>query len=50
MHPKVKDLALISAVAFVCLGLAWAYEADFFAMFFAAAIAMAGIEAARSSL
>jgi hypothetical protein len=26
--------------------LAWAYEADFFAMFFAAAAAIAGVEAA----
>ena len=29
------------------LGLAWAYEADFFAMFFAAAAAIAGVEAVR---
>jgi hypothetical protein len=32
------------------LGLAWAYEADFFAMFFAAAAAIAGVEAVRRSL
>jgi hypothetical protein len=30
-----------------CLGLAWAYEADLFAMFFAAAAAIAGVEAVR---
>jgi hypothetical protein len=50
MDPKVRELGLISALACVCLGLAWAHEVDFFAMFFAAAIALAGIEAARSFL
>jgi hypothetical protein len=48
MDAKARELALIPALSFVCLGLAWAYEADLFAMFFAAATAMAGIEALRS--
>jgi hypothetical protein len=34
----------------ITLGSAWAYEADLFAMFFASAAAMAGVEAVRRSL
>jgi hypothetical protein len=41
---KVRELALISVVAFLCLALAWAHEVDFFAMFFATAAAIAGVE------
>jgi hypothetical protein len=34
----------------LCLALAWAQEADLFAMFFAAAAAISGEEAIRRSL
>jgi hypothetical protein len=39
---KVRELTIIALVSLISLGLAWAYEADFFAMFFAAAAAIAG--------
>ena len=47
---KVRDLTIIALVSLFSLGLAWAYEADLFAMFFAAAAAIAGVEAVRRSL
>jgi hypothetical protein len=47
---KVRELALISLAACLGLGLAWQQEADYFAMFFAAAAAIAGVEAVRRSL
>jgi hypothetical protein len=47
---KTRQLILISLVSFACLALAWRYEKDFFAMFFAAATAIAGVEAFRQSL
>jgi hypothetical protein len=50
LDEKVRELALISLVACFALGLAWAYEADFFAMFFATAAAIAGVEAVRRTL
>ena len=50
LDAKVRDLTIIALVSLISLGLAWAYEADFFAMFFAAAAAMAGVEAVRRSL
>jgi hypothetical protein len=50
LDAKVRDLTTIALVSLFSLGLAWAYEADFFAMFFAAAAAMAGVEAVRRSL
>jgi hypothetical protein len=50
MDANVRELALISLVCCFSLGLAWAYELDFFAMFFAIAAAIAGVEAARRSL
>jgi hypothetical protein len=46
----VKELALITVLATLALGLSWRDEADLFAMFFAAAAAIAGVEAARRSL
>jgi hypothetical protein len=46
----VKELGLISVVAVLALGVAWRYEADYFAMFFAVAAAIAGVEAVRRSL
>jgi hypothetical protein len=50
IHAKVRELTIIALVSCFSLGLAWAYEADLFAMFFAAAAAMAGVEAVRRSL
>jgi hypothetical protein len=50
MDPRVRELALLTMLACVCLGLAWSYEEDFFAVFFAAAAAIAGVEAVRRSL
>ena len=50
MDSTVKQLALICIVACLCLGLAWAHEADFFAIFFAAAAVISGEEAVRRSL
>jgi hypothetical protein len=32
VDPNVRELALLSAIACVALGLAWIYEADFFAI------------------
>ena len=50
LDAKVRELPIIALVSLFSLGLAWAYEADFFAMFFAAAAAIAGVEAVRRSL
>jgi hypothetical protein len=47
---KVRELTLLFAIACLCLALAWAHEADYFAMFFAAVAAIAGVEAVRRSL
>jgi hypothetical protein len=47
VDPKVRELAFISFIACFSLGLAWAHEADLFAMFFATAAAIAGVEAVR---
>ena len=47
MDLKVRELTVIALVSLFSLGLAWAYEADLFAMFFAAAAAIAGVEAVR---
>jgi hypothetical protein len=49
-NPRVLELALICLLACFGLGLAWAHDADFFAIFFAAAAAIAGMEAVRRSL
>jgi hypothetical protein len=40
----VRELALISAISSFALELAWIYEADFFAIFFATAAAIAIVE------
>jgi hypothetical protein len=50
LDPIVRELTLLTALACLGLGLAWAYEADYFAMFFAVTAAFAGIEAVRRSL
>jgi hypothetical protein len=49
LDPIVRELTLLTMLACLGLGLAWAYEADYFAMFFAVAAAFAGIEAVRRS-
>jgi hypothetical protein len=46
----VLELTLLTTLACLGLGLAWAYEADYFAIFFAIAAALAGVEAVRRSL
>jgi hypothetical protein len=50
MDTNVRDLALIAAIACLGLALAWAHEADFFAICFATAGAVAIVEAARRSV
>jgi hypothetical protein len=47
MDTEVRELALISVIAWFGLALAWAHEADFFAICFATAAAIAIVEAAR---
>jgi hypothetical protein len=44
------ELTLLTLLACLCLGVAWAYEADLFAVVFAAEAAFAGFEAVRRSL
>ena len=43
LDAKVRELTIIALVSCFSLGLACAYEADFFAIFFATAAAIAGI-------
>jgi hypothetical protein len=50
MDTKVRELALIAGIACLGLALAWAHEADLFAICFATAAAIAIIEAARRSV
>jgi hypothetical protein len=50
LDPIVRELTMLTALACLCLGLAWAYEADYFAMAFAVAAAFAGVEPVRRSL
>jgi len=50
MNRDVWELAAIAVISFICLCLAWAYEADFFAMAFAIGTAIAGVEAVRRVL
>ena len=50
MDGTVKELAVISVVAVLGLGLAWRQELDYFAMFFAVTAAIVIVEAARRSL
>jgi hypothetical protein len=47
---NVRELALISVIACFGLALAWAHEADFFAICFATAAAIAIVEAVRRSI
>jgi hypothetical protein len=50
LDAKVRELSLLTLLACLGLGLAWAHEADYFAMVFAAEAAFAGFEAVRRSL
>jgi hypothetical protein len=50
MNTKTKELVLIALLASLALALAWYFEQDFFAIFFAAAAAIALGEAFRRSL
>jgi hypothetical protein len=50
LDAKVRELTLLTTLACLCLGLAWAYEADYFALVFAVEAALAGVEAVRRSL
>jgi hypothetical protein len=50
LDAKVRELTVLTALACLCLGLARAYEADYFAMVFAVEAAFAGVEAVRRSL
>jgi hypothetical protein len=49
MDRGVLELAVVCLAACAGLALAWAHEADFFAMFFAVAAAISGVEAIRRS-
>ncbi len=49
MDATVRELMVICFTSCVCLALAWGHEANYFAMFFAAAAAISGEEAIRKS-
>jgi hypothetical protein len=50
MDRAARDLVVVALVSLAGLCLAWRFEADFFAMIFAAASVIAGLEAARRLL
>jgi hypothetical protein len=50
MDPRVRELALLSVLACVCLGLTWAYDEGMYATVFAVEAAWAATEAAYLSL
>lgn len=50
MDWRVRELILMCLLAALCGGAAWALGLDFFPAIFAAAAAIAGIEAIRRSL
>ena len=50
MNSAVKELALICFVSVLSLLVAWEYEANYFAMFFAAAAVLSLMEAISRSL
>jgi hypothetical protein len=50
LDARVLELTLLTVLACLGLGLAWAYETDYFAMVFAVEAASAGVEAVRRSL
>ena len=43
MDPRVRELVLLTVLAGLGLGLAWAYEADYFALVFATEAAFSGV-------
>jgi hypothetical protein len=47
---RVRELILLTMLACLCLGVAWAHDEDLFAMVFAVEAALAGIEAVYLSL
>jgi hypothetical protein len=49
MDVTVWELSVICLIACVCLALAWAHEADYFAVFFALTAVISGEEAIRRS-
>jgi hypothetical protein len=50
LDARVRELTLLTMLACLGLGLAWANEADYFAMVFAAEVPLAGVEAVRRSM
>jgi hypothetical protein len=50
MNTAIKELLIICVVSVLSLFIAWEYEADYFAIFFAAAAALSLTEAIRRSL
>jgi hypothetical protein len=50
LDATVRELAVISIIAVLALGLAWAQEQHYFAMFFGASAAIAILEAVRRSV
>ena len=50
MDATVKELTLVSVVAVLALGLAWAQEQAVFATFFGVSAAIAIVEAVRRSM
>ena len=47
MDSTTKELGLISVLGLMALGLVWRYEADWFAILFGVAAAIAMVEAVR---
>ena len=50
MNRQIFELTAISLVSFASLCLAWAYEADLFAIVFAAATLIAAVSAVQRAL
>ena len=50
MDGAVKELVVICVISLLSLAVAWEFEADYFAMFFAGAAALSVVEAVRRSL
>jgi hypothetical protein len=50
MDPRVRELALLTMLACLCLGVAWAQDEELFGAVFAAEAARAAIEAVYLSL
>jgi hypothetical protein len=50
LDARVQELTLLTMLACLGIGSAGAYEADYFALVFAAEATLAGVEAVRRSL